>query len=396
MDWHVITSEYPPQPGGVSDYTRLVANRLAAAGDEVHVWCQSSEDSETSDAKSGAGDSGAVSIHRDFGRFAPADLRRVNNRLDQFPAPRRLLVQWVTQGYGYRSINLPFCLWLWARAKLKHDRVEIMVHEPFLAYGEGSPKQDLAAAAHRLMVTILLKAASRVWVSILDWETKLRPYAGENKSFVWLPVPSTIPVVDDPDGTARVRARYAGDNLQLIGHGHLIGHFGAYDRYLTELMLELLPALLNGQGNLSVLLLGKGSLELQARLVELHPKLSGSVHATGELSAADVSRHVSACDLMLQPYQDGVSGRRTSVMTALAHGVPVVTTEGKATESCWSEGDSVRLSKADDINHLVKTAKLLLADNDERHRLSLTSRAFYDRRFDLKQTIARLREAVVS
>ena len=30
--WHVITGEYPPQPGGVSDYSRLVARRLAAEG----------------------------------------------------------------------------------------------------------------------------------------------------------------------------------------------------------------------------------------------------------------------------------------------------------------------------------------------------------------------------
>jgi hypothetical protein len=25
LRWHIITGEYPPQPGGVSDYTRLVA-----------------------------------------------------------------------------------------------------------------------------------------------------------------------------------------------------------------------------------------------------------------------------------------------------------------------------------------------------------------------------------
>src|SRR5262245_59769784 len=36
--WHLVTGEYPPQPGGVADYTRLVAQGLAAAGDTVHVW----------------------------------------------------------------------------------------------------------------------------------------------------------------------------------------------------------------------------------------------------------------------------------------------------------------------------------------------------------------------
>src|SRR6185503_16674955 len=110
IEWHLITSEYPPQIGGVSDYTYLVGSALAAAGDEVHVWCPPS-DGETPASQ-------GVAVHREFGRFAPADLSRAGRLLDQFPAPRRLLVQWVPHGYGYRSMNIAFCLWLWKRAKL--------------------------------------------------------------------------------------------------------------------------------------------------------------------------------------------------------------------------------------------------------------------------------------
>ena len=36
--WHMITGEYPPQAGGVSDYSRVVARGLVAAGDAVHVY----------------------------------------------------------------------------------------------------------------------------------------------------------------------------------------------------------------------------------------------------------------------------------------------------------------------------------------------------------------------
>src|SRR5262249_13522359 len=36
--WHVLTGEYPPQAGGVSDYTFLLAQSLAAAADTVTVW----------------------------------------------------------------------------------------------------------------------------------------------------------------------------------------------------------------------------------------------------------------------------------------------------------------------------------------------------------------------
>ena len=40
--WHLITGEYPPRLGGVSDYTRAVAAGLALNGCDVHVWCPDS------------------------------------------------------------------------------------------------------------------------------------------------------------------------------------------------------------------------------------------------------------------------------------------------------------------------------------------------------------------
>ena len=39
MSWHLITCEYPPDVGGISDHTAQLASGLAAAGDEVHVYC---------------------------------------------------------------------------------------------------------------------------------------------------------------------------------------------------------------------------------------------------------------------------------------------------------------------------------------------------------------------
>src|SRR6185436_9361127 len=211
MDWHLITCEYPPQNGGVSDYSHLIASILAAKGETVHVWCPPVGGQE--------GNNPGVTVHQELGRIGPKDLRRVVRLLEKFPGPRRLLVQWVPHGYGYRSMNLPFCLWLWTRAKLKRDRVEIMVHEPFLAFGEGSAKQNLVAAVHRTMIVILLMAASRVWVSIPHWETLLRPFSfGRDRLFGWLPVPSNIPVVDDPQGIMDLRARFTPRTESLLGH----------------------------------------------------------------------------------------------------------------------------------------------------------------------------------
>jgi glycosyltransferase involved in cell wall biosynthesis len=389
-EWHLITSEYPPQMGGVSDYTQMVAAGLAAAGDKVHVWCPPAGSVAVDAAEIGTGDSAGVFLHRELGSFTPADLRRTGRLLDQFSAPRRLLVQWVPHGYGYRSMNLPFCLWLQRRAARRRDIVEVMVHEPYLSFGEGSWKQSGVAAVHRLMTMVLLNAAHRVWMSIPAWEARLRPYAlGRTLPFRWLPVASNIPVVDDPANVGIVRALYAPAGEQVVGH------FGTYDRHSTELLLKSVPALLQGRSDCTMLLLGRGSEQMREKLIRNFPELAGQLHATGTLAAAELSLHISACDVMLQPYIDGVSSRRTSLMVGLSHGIPVVTTSGRLTEPLWSESEAVALIPAEDVAALALATIRLLSDETSRRRLSAAARMLYDERFDVKRTIATLREAVV-
>src|SRR5258708_7501026 len=118
LRWHVITSEYPPQSGGVSDYTYGVATGLAAQGDEVHVWCPACLGPQPQ--------AQGVVVHRELGTITPRDLRNVGQQLDQFPGPRRILVQWVPHGYGYRAMNLGFCWWLRNRVARHGDRVDLM------------------------------------------------------------------------------------------------------------------------------------------------------------------------------------------------------------------------------------------------------------------------------
>ena len=94
----------------MSDYTSLVAAGLADQGDEVHVWCAPCRNPDSGPEAPG------VVVHRALGSLSSADLRRVGEQLDRFPAPRRILVQWVPHAYGYRSMNVGFCRWLRNRA----------------------------------------------------------------------------------------------------------------------------------------------------------------------------------------------------------------------------------------------------------------------------------------
>lgn len=55
--------------------------------------------------------------------------------------------------------------------------------------------------------------------------------------------------------------------------------------------------------------------------------LTERVHWSGFLSERKVSAYLQAADLMVMPYKDGVSLRRGTLMAALAHGRPIITTE---------------------------------------------------------------------
>ena len=93
-----------------------------------------------------------------------------------------------------------------------------------------------------------------------------------------------------------------------------------------------------------------------------HGSLAGRVSATGTLNASDLSAHIAACDVLLQPYPDGVTSRRTTAMAGLFARVPVVTTQGKLTERFWQEG-AVKLADVGDVNGIVRHVLQLLADS---------------------------------
>jgi glycosyltransferase involved in cell wall biosynthesis len=379
---HLITGEYPPRVGGVGDYTRVVAEGLAAAGERVHVWHPREDESAGAGGESEAG----VAVRAEFGSFSPAGLARLGRRLDGFAAPRRLLVQYVPHAYGWRSMNVAFCAWLWWRATAKGDRVEVMVHEPCVEFA-GSLKQKGAAVVHRLMAATLLRAARRVFVSIPAWEGYWRPYAfGRRVSFEWLPAPSTVPVVGDAAGAARVRAR-----LGLAPGELLVGHFGTYSPLVTKELRRVLPALLDGGAPARVLLMGRGGEPFCEELEHTHPNLRGRVCATGCLGAEELSAGLAACDLLAQPFPDGVTTRRTSVMAALAHGRAVVTTRGRLTEELWRESGAVALAEAGDREAFCSEAARLLKDAGARERLGANARALYRERFDASHTVAALR-----
>jgi glycosyltransferase involved in cell wall biosynthesis len=374
--WHILTGEYPTAVGGVADYTRGVARGLAREGEEVHVWAPTTEGGLAQDD----GITG-ITTHALPNVFGPRSLVLLGQHLSRSSQANRLLVQYVPHAFGMKAMNVPFCAWIAAR---RREDVWVMFHEVAFPWGRERPwRHNLLGGINLMMASALANRADRTFVSCPAWNDVLgglfpRPHRG-----TWLPIPTNMPLHVRAGDAQRVRARIA-----PARHTALIGHFGTYGSILTPLLSEVLRDLLAVKSPRTLLLLGRGGAEFaRAHLRSEH------VVAPGSLSPEDIAAHLAACDLVVQPFVDGVSSRRTSVMASLALGVPVVTNEGHLSEDLWRSSDAVALAPTPSASAIAATVEQLLSNPDAARALGARGKALYDREFSLERTIAILRGA---
>jgi hypothetical protein len=396
--WHIITGEYPPQIGGVSDYTSLVANGLAEAGNVVHVWAPVPERVEDRSSRASAlpsveqqlqsgnrfasdihnSDCAEPIVHRLPGHFGLRSLVTLDRKL-RTSLPSTVLVQYVPHAFGYKAMNLPLCLWL---NTLRNHKLVMMFHEvAFPLNRRQSARHQMLGVITRLMAWTVSRSASGILVAGAQWESMLRKL-GATAPVHWAPVPATVPVIKQPAATTSWRKRCLNEG------GLLLGHFANYSDYSAERLSQAVPALLASNNRLALLLLGANSNQLRTRLIAHDQSTSGQIFSTGVLDQVGLSAALAACDLMVQPYSDGVSTRRTSMTGLLAHGRAIITTSGPATEPLWKDSGALSLAPADDAGELQRVVTSSICSREKRRRHEQAALAFYEEHFALRHTIA--------
>ena len=376
--WGILTGEYPPHEGGVADYTALVAGALAACGDEVTVYAPPA-DPRTESHPPG------VAVVRLPDRFGPRGLPALDAALARRPRPDRILIQYVPHAFGMKAMNLPFAAWTAARAH-RIAPVWAMFHEVAFPFSWRPAAHALLGGVTRVMARLVAGAAERVFVSIPAWGDLLKRICPRMESPKWLPVPCTLDAAPHPDAVAAVRARFAPAGRSLVGH------FGTYGESIAALLAPAAAELLRLAPEVGMLLVGRGSDGFRDRFAHLHPESARRVTATGPLPAQEVSAHLRACDLLLQPFPDGISSRRTSAMAGLANGVPIATNLGALSEPIWAQGGVAAFPSPDPLG-VGRLAARLYADPTARTDLGREASALYRSRFALEHTVAKLRGA---
>jgi len=110
-------------------------------------------------------------------------------------------------------------------------------------------------------------------------------------------------------------------------------------------------------------------------LIDQHG-LTHFVHRTGYVELSAVSANLLAADAVVMPYRDGVSFRRTTLIAALRHGCPVISTTPANPDLIpeIESGENMLLASPHNAFALAQTIAPLADDHHLRHKLSAGAR----------------------
>lgn len=295
-----VSGEYPPDVGGVGDYTAALRSALEARGcpsgvvtrRQVHRW-----------------NAGALAW---FARHAPRDgILHI-----QFQA-------------GAFDLLGDICL-LPALMRLTRPRLRSLTtfHDTRVPY--------LFPRAGRLRPAAVRVLARSSHAVIAADERDLGRLGGPSPRHYLVPIGSNVacaPPREYSRDAFRSSLGLRPDDLVVVFFGMLNASKG------LDLLLATMERLIAAEPRARLLMLGGevGASDptnrvTAARVDARIQRLGRSVIRTGWLQPAQLSAHLLAGDVALLPYADGASARRGSLLACAAHGLPIVSTRPAGVE----------------------------------------------------------------
>lgn len=329
----------------------FLAENLSLLGDEVRVWTAQDEPMESQEFSTFIVHGG----RRRWGYRAYSDLTEALDYYD----PEWILVEYAPYLYQRSAWNPMFALWL-LRLRLKKRRIALIVHEypsPSLSLAARSTWLKLPQYFHFQLLLRLCDQMIFLGEAGCTQYTRKRP---ERKGdFSWIPAGSMIPEVEAPTmAEAHSESLYSGFELEEREPTRADDDATQWDLDNKVVLLQLVSSQSTRQyrhtlaalehvlvklGQSKTCYLYVCGIEDDQVLQQLdhHGKshLKSWVTGLGDIDHQTTSQWLQRADVVLAPYQEGVSTRRTSIMAALAHGKPVVTLKSVATEANipWEE-----------------------------------------------------------
>ncbi len=283
--------------------------------------------------------------------------------------PDWLVVQYNAFSYGRWGFNPFLARTLGAiRKEMPAIRLGMMVHET------APPWLNWRLALMNLWQIHQLRAigphVDAVFFSIGPWLDKFGGFFCRASNSV-LPVGSNIPFRACEKNDARQKLGIPADRF-------VIGLFGtAHHSRLLPLARRAAEAAVRASEAVLVCYAGPHGEAVKREMSQI-PFMD-----CGRLPEDDVSALFSSMDVYLAPFARGVSTRRGSIMVALQHGIPTVSTRGSHTDTdlLAADGTAFRLVDESDDKGFADATVSLMHDPAERAKMGGAAREMYHRMF---------------
>ncbi len=343
-----ICPEYPPAAGGIADYTGKLTEALAERGFDTRVLT-----SIRPTGLEGPGVSVAASVQhwdRRLWSAAAAEIRAFR------PDVLHIEYQYVMyEGH-------PAIAWLPAiqRARLRRPYIVTTLHDM-------TPPPLGPRWAGRLAFEALLLTTD--WL-IVTTDANLRgavrrPGLARRTSLVSVGSNITVHPIDDSGRKA--------DRASILRHpgAALLVYFGLIRRGKgLEALIDAVTAMRRRSVEVELAIVGDigdgERIERQAYREDLIRQtrelgLEGAVHMLGHLPEPRVSAVLQSCDLVVLPFEHGASPGHTTVLAALSHGAPLLTTRSSATPAAFEDAMAL-VDAPPDAPRLAEAIEQLMAD----------------------------------
>lgn len=384
----LLSAEYSPARGGVGDYTRLLAAELAQLGAGVTVLTTRQSGGPT-------GHPALVGWEALVSRWDYGSWRQVAACLRAL-RPDVLHIQYQTAAYGmHPAINLmPWRL----RLGGYKGRIVTTFHDlrpPYLFPKAGALRHLPALALAAASDAVVLVAREHWQATPLAWLRRVRSEIGAVTHII--PIGSNIPA-RPPEGYDRDAWRKA---LGVRARDWVLVYFGYMNP--SKGVEDLLQALrlLRASGRQVRLLMVGGGGKSNAVDEEWRRHCAGMVRELGleealiwtDFAPSEVvSGHLLAGDVCVLPFRDGATFQRGTLLAALAHGLPIVSTRprevfpqgeanlpwGWSSDAVLVHGENVWLVRPCHPDDLVTATERLLDDDGLRARLSAGAQSLAD------------------
>lgn len=345
----LLTPQVPPSINGIGDYTIRLTQSLRDLGLDARLFTSASQQSSLN------------WVHPVVSSWAK---KPVLEALEPF-RPEVVILQFVPQLYHPRGLCLPMEGVLSEIRKELNAKILITFHE-FQTDWELDAKKIAMGIYYRFQTRRLAAQTDALVTTCRAYSDILRKVSPPPRRVHEIPVGTNIlPADTDSEKIARLKTKYGLHGKKVMTVFGRMSNF----RHMDSALLAL--AQIRSEGiNAVLFILGNTRLSepklFESFLITAHSlKVKDSLVETGILPSEEISACLRASDVFLFPQADGISTRSTTVMAALAHGLPVAAREPRPGNFENYEIPYARLAPRGDERAFVREALELVKAKDD-------------------------------